>query len=111
MPCPGHFRFTITLPTKLEFIRIRFATEIIMLAIFLKLSSLLFLADGAGRFRIKTYRVTVNVQDRYVRTEVAVHIRNNMGTAELYDFGVELEDGEYISSLTMRVAKRECKFI
>ena len=67
-----------------------------MLAIFLKLSSLLFLADGAGRFRIKTYRVTVNVQDRYVRTEVAVHIRNNMGTAELYDFGVELEDGEYI---------------
>jgi hypothetical protein len=80
-----------------------------MIAVLLKLSHLLFVTNAA-RLRIKTYRVTVNVQERYVRTEVAVHVKNNLNTDELYEFGVLLEDREFISSLTMRIGANECKF-
>ena len=78
------------------------------------LFSILFaLASGdvrAKRFRIKTYRVTVNIQDRYVRSEVAVQVKNNLATTEQYEFGVKLDESEFISSLTMRVGKHhECK--
>ena len=68
--------------------------------------------DGAAdSFRVKTYRVTVNVQDRYVRTEVAVQVKNkNLNETEKYNFGVKLDDNEFISSLTMRVGKQnKCK--
>jgi len=61
--------------------------------------------QNAKRFRIKTYRVTVNVRDRYVRTEVAVQVKNNVATTEQYEFGVKLDESEFISSFTMRVGK------
>ena len=68
--------------------------------------------DAAKKFRIKTYRVTVNVQDRYVRTEVAVQVKNNLGTTEKYEFGVKLDETEFISSMTMRVGKHnKCKYM
>ena len=75
------------------------------------LSFLLFsLATTAKKFRIKTYRVTVNVQDRYVRSEVAVQVKNNLNSTEKYEFGVKLDENEFISSLTMRVGKKnKCK--
>jgi len=71
-----------------------------------------FLSITAGdKFRIKTYRVTVNVQDRYVQTEVAVQVKNkNENETEKYEFGVKLDETEFISSLTMRVGKNnKCK--
>ena len=72
---------------------------------------LLLLAE-AKKFRVKTYRVTVNVQDRYVRTEVAVQVKNNLQTNEKYEFGVKLDEDEFISSLTMRVGKRnQCEYL
>lgn len=72
---------------------------------------LLLTAEAGKKFRIKTYRVSVNVQDRYVRTEVAVQVKNNLNTNEKYEFGVKLDEDEFISSLTMRVGKRnQCKF-
>merc|ERR1712176_577438 len=64
------------------------------------------LVSAQKKFRIKTYRVTVNVQDRYVRSEVAVQVKNNLQTNEKYEFGVKLDEDEFISSLTMRVGKR-----
>lgn len=57
----------------------------------------------ANKFQIETYRVTVNVQDRYVRTEVAVQVKNNLSGTGQYQFGVKLDEKEFISSLTMRV--------
>jgi len=68
---------------------------------------------GNDKFRIKTYRVTVNVQDRYVRTEVAVQVKNkNPSETQKYEFGVKLDETEFISSLTMRVGKNNrCKFL
>jgi len=60
----------------------------------------------SDKIRIKTYRVTVNVQDRYVQTEVAVQVKNkNENETEYYEFGVKLDETEYISSLTMRIGK------
>jgi len=49
------------------------------------------------------YRLTVHVQDRYVRSEVAVHVQNTETAASEYNFAVNLHETEFISSLTMRV--------
>ena len=68
------------------------------------------LATTEKKFRIKTYRVTVNEQDRYVRSEVAVQVKNNLNSTEKYEFGVKLDENEFISSLTMRIGKKnKCK--
>jgi len=72
------------------------------------LSFLLGLALGdvrGNKFRVKTFRVTSNVQDRYVRTEVAVQVKNNLASKAEYEFGVKLDENEFISSLTMRIGK------
>ena len=79
-----------------------------------KIFKLLYLISSISaekKFRIKTYRVTVNVQDRYVRSEVAVQVKNNLMTTEKYEFGVKLDEEEFISSLTMRIGKHnKCEF-
>merc|ERR1712110_911636 len=55
---------------------------------------------------VEDYRLSIFVQDRYVRSEVAVHVKNTGTESEEYDFGVNLEEDEFISSLTMRVGDK-----
>ena len=57
-----------------------------------------------SKFLIDNYNVDVNINDRYVRTQIAVSVANkNTNSAELYEFGVNLDEFEFISGLTMRM--------
>ena len=57
-----------------------------------------------SKFLIDNYNVDVTINDRYVRTQIAVSIQNNNPANDaLYKFGVNLDQYEFISSLTMRV--------
>merc|ERR1719443_426115 len=57
-----------------------------------------------SKFLIDNYNVDVTINDRYVRTQIAVSVENkNNNTAELYEFGVNLDEFEFISGLTMRM--------
>jgi len=64
------------------------------------------LLKAISALTVEQYRLTVQVQDRYVRSEVAVHVTNQANQSEEYDFGVKLDDNEFISSLTMRVGDK-----
>jgi len=55
---------------------------------------------------VENYRLTIFIQDRYVHNEVAVHVRNTANNADEYDFGVKLDENEFISGLTMRVGDK-----
>ena len=58
----------------------------------------------ASKFLINNYNVDVNINDRYVRTQIAVSVTNkNTQRNELYQFGVKLDQFEFISGLTMRM--------
>ena len=52
---------------------------------------------------LEKYRLTVHVQDRYVRSEIAIHVVNTGSANEEYIFGVKLDKNEFISGLTMRI--------
>jgi len=57
-----------------------------------------------AKFLIDTYRHTISISDRYVQSEIALVVENkNTVKAELYEFGVKLDEYEFISGLTMRV--------
>ena len=57
-----------------------------------------------SKFLIDNYNVDVTINDRYVRTQIAVSVANkNTNSAELYEFGVNLDHFEFISGLTMRM--------
>jgi len=57
-----------------------------------------------SKFLIDKYRHTVNIADRYVQSEIAMVVQNkNTNEGEFYEFGVKLDDYEFISGLTMRV--------
>ena len=73
-----------------------------------------YVGDGIGedgcvfklgsKFLIDNYNIDVTVNDRYVRTQIAVSVENkNTASAELYEFGVKLDPSEFISGLTMRM--------
>jgi len=55
---------------------------------------------------VKDYRLSVFIQDRYVHSEVAVHVKNNGNDSAEFDFGVKLDENEFISSLTMRIGDK-----
>ena len=61
---------------------------------------------AAAEIVVKDYRLSVFIQDRYVRSEVAVHVENSGNKSDEYDFGVKLDENEFISSLTMRVGDK-----
>ena len=57
-----------------------------------------------SKFLIDNYNVDVTINERYVRTQIAVSVANkNTNLAELYEFGVNLDEFEFISGLTMRI--------
>ena len=57
-----------------------------------------------SKFFIDNYNVDVSINDRYARTQIAVSVANkNTNSAELYEFGVNLDEFEFISGLTMRM--------
>merc|ERR1711970_181772 len=69
---------------------------------------ILFLLFGSifGSLKVEEYRLTCNIQDRYVQSEIAVHVKNT-GTEDIeYNFGVKLDENEFISGLTMRVGNK-----
>ena len=68
---------------------------------------LLFYICGAlSALTVEKYRLTVEVQDRYVRSQVAVHVSNGGNSSEEYNFGVKLDAKEFISGLTLRVGDK-----
>merc|ERR1712110_775633 len=60
----------------------------------------------SAKIVVEDYRLSIFVQDRYVRSEVAVHVKNTGTESEEYDIGVNLGEDEFISSLTMRVGDK-----
>ena len=63
-------------------------------------------SDLFGNIIVENYRLSVFIQDRYVRSEVAVHVKNTGSGSAEYDFGVKLDENEFISGLTMRVGEK-----
>ena len=62
--------------------------------------------DLSGNIIVENYRLSVFIQDRYVRSEVAVHVKNTGSGSAEYDFRVKLDENEFISGLTMRVGEK-----
>ena len=58
---------------------------------------------------VDKYRLTVNIQDRYVQSEVAVHVVNNGRGGAGYTFAVKLDETEFISGLTMKLGNKGLK--
>ena len=57
-----------------------------------------------SKFLIDNYNVDVSINERYVRTQIAVSVVNkNTENAGIYEFGVNLDEFEFISGLTMRM--------
>ena len=68
----------------------------------------LFFLKLFSALTVENYQLSVIIQDRYVRSDVAVHVINDESEDQEYDFAVKLQDDEFISSLVMRVGdKRE----
>jgi len=59
-----------------------------------------------GSLKVEKYRLSCNIQDRYVQSEIAVHVINTGNEDIEYDFGVKLDENEFISGLTMRVGDK-----
>jgi len=72
----------------------------------MKIFLLLFWRILFAQLTVDQYRVTIDVQDRYVRSEIAVNVVNRGNSSENYEFGVNLAPQEFISSLTMKVGKK-----
>ena len=73
-----------------------------------------YVGDGIGpegcvfkygsKFIIENYNVDLTITDRYVRTQIAMSVENkNTNREEKYEFGVKLDESEFISGLTMRI--------
>ena len=65
-----------------------------------------YIFGALSALTVEKYRLTVEVQDRYVRSEVAVHVSNDGNSSEEYNFGVKLDTKEFISGLTLRVGDK-----
>jgi len=59
-----------------------------------------------GSLKVEKYRLSCNIQDRYVQSEIAVHVKNTGNEDIEYNFGVKLDENEFISGLTMRVGDK-----
>jgi hypothetical protein len=58
------------------------------------------------KLKVDKYRANVFVSDRYVRTEIAVSVENkDLNNSESYNFGVKLDEYQFISSLVFRVGE------
>jgi len=55
---------------------------------------------------VEKYRYTVDIQDRFVRSEIAVKVSNPNDSDEEYNFQVKLDESEFISSLTLKVGEK-----
>ena len=55
---------------------------------------------------VKNYTLSVKIQDRYVKSEVGVKIENNGTEAEEYNFGINLNQNEFISKLKMKIGRK-----
>ena len=73
-----------------------------------------YVGDGVGpegcvfkygsKFIIENYNVDLTITDRYVRTQIAMSVENkNTNREEKYEFGVKLDEFEFISGLTLRI--------
>ena len=73
-----------------------------------------YVGDGVGsegcvfkygsKFIIENYNVDLTITDRYARTQIAMSVENkNTNRKEKYEFGVKLDESEFISGFTMRI--------
>ena len=58
---------------------------------------------SSGGLAVKNYRMDVNIEARYAKTEITVHIKNTGWSDAEYNFSVDLAEKEFISSLEMTV--------
>ena len=65
-----------------------------------------------SNFVIDHYKVDVRINDRYARTQIAVSVTNkDYNRDKLYEFGVNLDQSEFISGLSMRMGDNGTVFI
>ena len=50
---------------------------------------------------VKNYTLTVKINDRYVNSELGIHILNSANKTEDYNFAVNLNENEFISKLNI----------
>ena len=99
---PRHGRIRYVANTQIQYNRRKYPKKAIKM--FQKIVFLFGLA--VGNIIVENYRLSIFIQDRYVHSEVAVHVKNTGNNAGEYVFGVELDENEFISSLTMRVGEK-----
>ena len=68
-------------------------------------SKIVFLSIATA-YIVEKYRYTVDIQDRFVRSEIAVKVSNPNSSDEEYNFQVKLDESEFISSLTLKVGEK-----
>ena len=56
-------------------------------------------------FTINNYRHNIHISDRYVRSEVIIKASHTSSNPELFEFGLRLEDFEFISWLSLRMGE------
>lgn len=61
--------------------------------------------DEESLFTINNYRHNIHISDRYVRSEVIVKASHTSSNPELFEFGLQLEDFEFISWLSLRMGE------
>ena len=66
----------------------------------------IFFVSISSAYVVEKYRYTVDIQDRFVRSEIAVKISNPSSSDEEYNFQVKLHESEFISSLTQKVGSK-----
>ena len=63
------------------------------------------LKDVKSLFTINNYRHNIHISDRYVRSEVIIKASHTSSDPELFEFGLRLEDFEFISWLSLRMGE------
>ena len=61
--------------------------------------------DEKSLFTINNYRHNIHISDRYVRSEVIIKASHTSASPELFEFGLRLEDFEFISWLSLRMGE------
>ena len=61
--------------------------------------------DVKSLFTINNYRHNIHISDRYVRSEVIIKASHTSSDPELFEFGLRLEDFEFISWLSLRMGE------
>ena len=61
--------------------------------------------DAESLFTINNYRHNIHISDRYVRSEVIIKASHSSSNPELFEFGLRLEDFEFISWLSLRMGE------